>query len=118
MIAEAALGPGEIVLVLGKGEVARLGAVRGGKALENERSLAQHLAAEKFGNVSNGIRHKRLTWTAGATIKTAAANSTPTLGAGNGDLALNSTRQPSNLRSSFGWQEHKLTTDNRLITKH
>ena len=65
----ALLGPGEIALVLGKGEVARLGAVRGGKALENQRSVAEDFASEKFGNFSNGIRHKRLTWTYGGHYK-------------------------------------------------
>ena len=65
----ALLGAGEIVLVLGKGQVARLGAVRGGKALEHQRSVADDFAAEQFGNFSSGIRHKLLTWTTGGHYK-------------------------------------------------
>ena len=81
----ALLGPGKITLVLGESEVARLGAVRGGKALKDQGGVAEDFASEEFGNFSNGIRHKLLTWITAATIKAAAANSTPTLKAGGDD---------------------------------
>ena len=93
-----------------------MGAVRWSKAPENQRRVAEDFASQKFGNLSNGKRHKLLTWIIAVTIKAAAANSTLTLKAGGDDLALNSARQLANLRASFGWQKQTLTTDNSLIT--
>src|ERR1035437_2833697 len=87
----ALLGPGKVILGLGKSELAWFGAIRGGKAVAHQRRVAENAAA---------------------------ANSIPTLTAGGDDLALNSARRLSNLRPGFGWQKQTLTTDNRLIINH
>ena len=65
----ALFGAGEVTLVLGEGQVARLGAVGRGEALKGQCAVPDHFAPEAFGNVRGGIRHKLLTWTKAATIK-------------------------------------------------
>ena len=75
----ALLGPGEVIIVLGKSKVTRLGAVRGGETLKDERRVTEDFASKEPGNIGSGIRHRQLTWISAGTIKAAAANSTPTL---------------------------------------
>src|SRR5262249_23691453 len=55
----ALLGSGEIILVLSEGQVARLGAVGGGEAVEHKGGVAQDLAPQVFRDFSSGKRHAK-----------------------------------------------------------
>src|SRR5438105_4948578 len=54
----ALFGAGEIVLVLGEGEIARLGAVSGSEPFEHQSWVAGELAGQVFCDLSGGEWHR------------------------------------------------------------
>ena len=78
----ALLGPGKVILVLGKRQVAWLRPVGRREALDDQRRIADDFTPDQFGDFSSGIWHKRLSQISAATIDAIGANSISSLEAG------------------------------------